>query len=79
MFWGIHYTQKEVSKSEYLDPQRVFAFVFFFFFFFMCFLLFETNNIVHTLFTGPTTTLFRKKILKMNPTVLFTHLKIILL
>ena len=30
------------------------------------------------LFTGPTTTLFRKnKILKMGPTALFTHLKII--
>ena len=41
MFWGIHYTQKEVSKSEYLDPQRVFAFVFFFFFsFFSCVLCF---------------------------------------
>ena len=33
---------------------------------------------VHTRFTGPTTTLFRKK-LKIGPTVLFTHLKIILL
>ena len=31
------------------------------------------------LFTGPTTTLFRKKILKMNRMTLFTHLKIILL
>ena len=31
------------------------------------------------LFTGPTTTLLRKKILKMGPTALFTHLKIILL
>ena len=28
---------------------------------------------------GPIVTLFRKKILKMGPTVLFTHLKIILL
>ena len=34
---------------------------------------------VHVLFTGPTTTLFRKKKLKMDPTILFTHLKIILL
>ena len=28
---------------------------------------------------GPTTTLFKKKLLKMNLTALFTHLKIILL
>ena len=39
----------------------------------------ETLCTVHALFTGRTTTLFKKKILKMGPTVLFTHLKIILL
>ena len=34
----------------------------------------------NALFTGPTTTLFwKKKIIKMGPTALFTHLKIILL
>ena len=37
------------------------------------------NNTIHTLFMGPTTTLLRKKILKMGPMILFTHLKIILL
>ena len=31
------------------------------------------------LFTGPITSLLRKKILKMGPTALFTHLEIILL
>ena len=31
---------------------------------------------IHALFIGPTITLF-KKILKINPTVLFTHIKII--
>ena len=36
-------------------------------------------NTVHVLFMGPIVTLFRKKILKMGHTVLFTHLKIILL
>ena len=34
---------------------------------------------VHALLMRPTMTLFRKKILKMDPTILFTHLKIILL
>ena len=34
---------------------------------------------IHTLFMGPTATLFRKKILKIGLMVLFTHLKIILL
>ena len=33
----------------------------------------------HTIFMRPTTTLFRKKILKIGHTTLFTHLKIILL
>ena len=33
----------------------------------------------HALFTGPTSTLFKKKTLKLGPTVLFIHLKIILL
>ena len=46
-----------------------------FFFFFFCFHVCT----VHVLFMGPTTTLFRKKKLKMGSTVLFTHLKIILL
>ena len=36
------------------------------------------SSTFHTLFMGPTATLF-KKILKMGPTILFTHLKIILL
>ena len=31
------------------------------------------------LFTGPASTLLKKKTLKLDPTVLFTHLKIILL
>ena len=35
-------------------------------------------SIVYALFAGPTTILFRKKILKIGLTVLFTHLKIIL-
>ena len=39
----------------------------------------ETLCTVHALFTGPTPTLFRKKILKMGSTVLFIHLKFILL
>ena len=39
----------------------------------------HSSSTVHTLFIGPTTTLFRKKILKMDLTALFTHLKIILL
>ena len=34
---------------------------------------------VHALFMGLTITLFKKKILKMGPLILFTHLKIILL
>ena len=38
-----------------------------------------TLCIVHTLFMEPTSTLFRKKKLKMGLTTLFTHLKIILL
>ena len=68
--------------SECLDARRVFEFAFFFLFSFF-FLLFQTNNTiqntVHALFKGPTTTLFIKKILKMDLTILFTHLKIILL
>ena len=51
-------------------------------FFFHAFPAFRDNyhcsHTVHALL-GPTTTLFRKKILKMGLTVLFTHLKIILL
>ena len=54
-----------------------------FFFFFYYFTRFAERQgtiiIVTVLFMGPTTTLFRKKILKMSPTILFTHLKIILL
>ena len=54
-----------------------------FFFFLFFFLLFETNNIiqntVYILFKGPTTTLFIKKILKIDLMILFTCLKIILL
>ena len=60
----------------------VFFFFFFFFFFFTRFALgdnYHCSRIIATLFMGPTTTLFRKKILKMGPTALFTHLKIILL
>ena len=63
-----------------------FASLFFFlflFFFFHAFPAFREKNYcsrtVAALFMGPTTTLFRKNILKMGPTVLFTHLKIILL
>ena len=37
------------------------------------------SYIIHVLFMRLTTTLFRKKILKMKLTILFTHLKIILL
>ena len=37
------------------------------------------SGTVHALFMEPTAILFRKKKLKMGPTVLFTHLKIILL
>ena len=37
------------------------------------------SYIVHALFIGPTTILFRKKILKMGLTTLFTHLKFMLL
>ena len=54
------------------------AFAFCFSFFFTRFQLLETIITVHALL-GPTTTLFRKKILKMGLTALFTHLKIILL
>ena len=39
----------------------------------------HSSYIVHALFIGLTTTLFRKKILKMSLTILFTHLKFILL
>ena len=39
----------------------------------------ETLCTVHALFTGPTITLFRKKILRMGLTAQVTHLKIILL
>ena len=58
-----------------------FAFSFFSFSFLLmhAFRLLDTKCTVHTLFTGPTTTLFKKYILKMGPMVLFTHLKIILL
>ena len=60
-----------------------FGFFFFFLSFFYVFQLlgdkFNCSCIVHSLFTGPTTTLFRKKILKMGPMALFTYLKIILL
>ena len=56
----------------------------FFFFHAFCFrgqlsLFMHCSRTVHVLFMGSTTTLFIKKILKMGPTVLFTHLKIILL
>ena len=37
------------------------------------------SYIVHVLFIGPTTTLFRKKILKIGLMTLFTYLKFILL
>ena len=50
-------------------------FLFLFLFFFLLHLFQRTK----LLFTGPTTTLFRKKILKIGLTALFTHLKIILL
>ena len=53
--------------------------IFFSFFLFFDARISETKSTVHALFTGPTTTLFRKKNLKMGPTTLFTHLKIILL
>ena len=33
------------------------------------------SRTIYVLFTGPTITLFRKKILKMGPMVLFTHFK----
>ena len=56
---------------------HVYTFPFFFFFFLMH--VFHCFRRHRALFTGPTTTLFRKKILKMGPTTLFTHLKIILL
>ena len=64
-----------------------FGFFFFFFFFLSFFHVFQLlgdkfhcSCIVHSLFTGPITTLFRKKkILKMGPMALFTYLKIILL
>ena len=63
------------------------SFVFCDVFFYHVFQLFQETKItvyvlfitVHALFMGHTTTLFRKKILKMDPIVLFTHLKIILL
>ena len=62
-------------------------FLFFFFFFFrhvwtVIVLFMHMDSLcmrLSTLFTGRTTTLFRKKILKMGPMALFTHLKIILL
>ena len=44
-----------------------------------CALFMHYLQIVHTLFMGLITTLFRKKILKMSLMILFTHLKIILL
>ena len=53
------------------------SFLFFFSFFLMhAFHCFRRHR---ALFTRPTTTLFRKKILKMSPIALFTHLIIILL
>ena len=57
-------------------PRHVFLF-FFFFFFLTVNVDFSHKQCTHTLFTGPTniTTTFS---LKMSPTILFTHLKIIL-
>ena len=59
------------------------ASTFLLFFFFFHFTRFverqETIITVAVLFMGPTATLFKKNILKMGPTILFTHLKIILL
>ena len=67
-------------RSECLDPAFcIFAFAFFSFLFFFGFLTFSAFWRQIALFTGPTTTLFRKNVLKIGPTVLFTHLKIILL
>ena len=61
---------------------HVHVFSFFFSFFHVFFAFWDKYyclSLFITLFTGSTTTLFRKKILKMSLTVLFTHLKIILL
>ena len=72
-----------------LDPEELasaFLAIFFFFFFARVSalgdkvtvhtLFMHCSHTVHALFMRPTTTLFRKKILKMGLTVLFTHLKI---
>ena len=64
-----------------------FCFFFFFFFSFTCFQLLETNFTVHVLQQYCLCTVYgthrhfiqKKKFLKLGPTVLFTHLKIILL
>ena len=62
----------------------VFTFHFFFLFFLrvsriQLSLFTHCNSTAYALFMRSTVTLFRKKILKINLTVLFTHLKIILL
>ena len=72
-----------------LDPDKFSCIWHFaFFFFFLCMrlsfyiqsaLFMQCSHTIHALFTGPTTTLFRKKILKMGLMALFIHLKIILL
>ena len=70
---------------NYFSTSGVLRFSFVFFFFLMHAFQFLGNKVhysctVYALFMRPTTTLFRrKKILKMSPTVLFTHLKFILL
>ena len=62
---------------------QFYFFIFFYFFFMQCretkFNVYNCSSTVYALFMGPTATLFRIKILKMGLTVLFTHLKIILL
>ena len=73
-----------------LDPHLSFAFAFFFFFFPLLHAFQREQNSLFmyylTLFThcfgtvhGTHSHFIQKKILKMGPTVLFTHLKIILL
>ena len=64
------------KKIMYMFGFSVCVCAFPFFFFFNAFHCFRRHR---ALFTGPTTTLFRKKKLKMGPTILFTHLENILL
>ena len=78
------------TLSIYLDScsrfQLLLSFSFFFLFFSRVFyflrqlsLFTHCNSTIYTLLMGFITTIFKKYILKMSPTVLFTHLKIILL